>query len=168
MSKNIKKAMSLILLISILSVMIFSLGGCNEKKNKGFERQFIKYELFNEEGELVGDYDSDELTMPHYGLYTYKYNGKPCKLTVDMIEVGTGKRFKNYDQILIGFYTYDKETKEYNHTGGGFQNDELEWPTEVGTYDIYIDLNFLYETIDGKEYLKYHPSHGKIRIIIEE
>ncbi len=169
MNKNIKKAMSLILLISILSVMIFSLGGCNEKKNKGFECQFIKYELFNEDGELVGDYDSDELIMPHYGLYMYKYNGKPCKLTVDMIEVGTGKRFKNYDQIIIGFYKYNEETNLPEHIkGGGFQNEELEWPTEIGIYDIHIDLNILYETIDGKEYLKYHPAHGHIRIIIEE
>ena len=163
-----KKVISIILFVLTLSAMAFGFTSCSNEKEKKFERQFVRYELFNEEGELVGDYDSDELIMPHYGLYTYKYNGKPCKLTVDMIEVGTGIRYKNYDQILIDFYTYNEETNEYDHTGGGFQNDELEWPTEVGTYEIRININFLYETIDGKEYLKYYPAHGKILIEIEE
>lgn len=163
-----KKVISIILFVLTLSAMAFGFTSCSNEKEKKFERQFVRYELFNEEGKLVGDYDSDELIMPHYGLYTYKYNGKPCKLTVDMIEVGTGIRYKNYDQILIDFYTYNEETNEYDHTGGGFQNDELEWPSEVGTYDIHIDMNQVYENIDGKEYDKYHSAHGQIRIIIEE
>ena len=163
-----KKVLSIISITLILSTVLLGFTSCSNEKEKKFERQFIRYELFNEEGELVGDYNSDNMIMPDYGLYTYKYNGKPCKLTVDMIEVGTGIRYKNYDQILIDFYTYNEETNEYDHTGGGFQNNELKWPSEVGEYYIYIDIYEQYENIGGKEYSKYHPVSAKIYLVIEE
>lgn len=164
-----KKVLSIISITLILSTALLGFTSCSNEEEKKFERQYIRYELFNEEGELVGDYKVGNNTATSYGVYRYKYNGKPCKLIVDMIEVGTGKRYKNYDQIMIGFYKYNEDTYLFEHIkGGGFQNDELEWPTEVGTYEIRININFLYETIDGKEYLKYYPAHGEIRIIIEE
>lgn len=164
-----KKVISIILFVLTLSAMVFSFTSCSNETEKKFERQFIRYELFNEEGELVGDYKNlGPSVVFSYGVYRYKYNGKPCKLTVDMIELGTGKRYKNYDQIIIGFYKYNEETNLPEHIkGGGFQSNELKWPSEVGTYDIHIDINQVYENIDGKEYDKYHSVSGYLTIIIE-
>lgn len=162
------KTLSLILLIAILGTVVFSLSACNDEKDTGFQKRFIRYELFDEEGKLINKDTTGTATTASYGVYRYKYNGKPFKFTVDMIVKGTNERFKNYEEILIDFYKYDEETKEYDHTSGGFQNDELEWPTEIGTYDIHININEIYETIDGKDYAKYHPLHGHLRVIIEE
>ena len=165
-----KKVLSIISITLILSTALLGFTSCSNEKEKKFERQFVRYELFNEEGELVGDYKNlGPSVVFSYGVYRYKYNGKPCKLTVDMIELGTGIRYKNYDQILIDFYKYNEETNLPEHMkDGGFQSNELKWPSEVGIYYVHININQVYENIDGKEYDKYHSVSGNLTIIIEE
>lgn len=81
-----------------------------------------------------------------------KYNGKTIKKRTD------GRYWTRYYVNGIQKSVYGRTQKECL----------LEWPTEIGTYDIHININEIYETIDGKDYAKYHPLHGHLRVIIEE
>lgn len=166
MSKKTKKVMSLILIVSILSVMLFSLSSCNKKEEPEYESRYISYEIFNEYGEIIGDYSHTEEKNPHYGVYNHTYNGKPCKLTIDVLDAKSSYRYEKYDQVLIEIYKYNNLTYLLDYVDGGFQNEELEWPTEYGNYEIRININPVYETINGKEYLQFNPSQGKIVIKI--
>lgn len=167
MSNKTKKTLSLILLITIFGTVAFSLSACNDEKDTGFKTHYIEYEIFDIKNKRVDKKSGESFVSSTYGIYRYKYDGTPCKLTIDVIVIGTGERFKHYEMILIDFYKYNEETREYDHTSGGFQNNELEWPTEIGKYEIHFLIDSQYENINGMEYLKYYQHVGSIDLIIE-
>ena len=162
-----KKLIAGISTITLLVSTLFCLAGC-QNEEPGYKRQHIYFEIFDMNGNFIPpDKGSNDRVMEYYSNVTYYYTGEPIKFTVDMIIKETGERLKNYGDILINF-NKKGEDKIDKHIGGGWQKDDLNWPTEVGSYRIDIDIDDIYIYISGKRYLKYEPLSKQLFLEIQE
>ena len=163
-----KKLIAGISTITLLVSTLFCLAGC-QNEEPGYKRQHIYFEIFDMNGNFIPPHEgSNDYFTGIYTSVTYYYTGEPIKFTVDMIIKETGERLKNYGDILIDFNKQSDDKLRYIHIGGGWQKDDLNWPTEVGSYCISINIADEYIYINGKRYAKYEHFDKQLFLKIQE
>lgn len=154
-----KKAISIIFIVLMLSVMAFGFTSCSN--DTGTKPKSVKIEAYN--ANIEGKVEM--------GSYYFKYDGKPKVFDIKIYSL-QDKRYltnddvvrKDLNSLIVVTIRKDKQTvsKRIDIANPN------EWPSEVGIYDVAINFNRWLLKDDEIDPNYYDPPAHYFTIIIEE